>query len=273
MEDHERLDQRIDRLESDFAGRGSERGIWKRLWAEIKAISEEFKRVRYSTGAQRKTAWDRFQEIVGRIKEEGNRERAQGQARRETSQRHLAEIRKFAERAEPESAMGRMLLEGIGFVASHGLTFVVKKTLDALGGETDEEQAQLRERSEALKEGWAYLSQNKGEMFRDDKDAAFALLQNAKIRLDSDWQTWKAHKNEAFEQRRQQREERHRQWVEKQEEWRAKQKAFIERLESAESKLESVLEHKQSHLEDLFEKLSSARSDDFRDRVAGWTTC
>ena len=270
MEDFEHLDARIEHLAIGAASHLLGKRDWKSLWATIKSIGADFKNTRYPNREQRHAAWNRFQSIVQKIKLDQDKEFGDRNSRRENSSRHLAKINTLAENAEPDSALGQALAEGIAAIASHGLTLIVKAGLNALPGEFEEQQHRLRKRSEAMKVAWTYLSEHKEEMLGKDKAQAFATLKATKDRLDADWQEWKRGKNELFEERRKEREERHDAWVAKQAAWRSKQEEFIERLETAEAKLEGALSKQEQHLVDLYEKRRDAWSDSFRDRVEGW---
>jgi hypothetical protein len=277
MLDGSEIESLIDSLDAlvDEAEGGSNK--WKGVWNEIKSIGQAFKETRFSTVADRQTAWKRFQAIIARVKADQNRAKEEFDKKIRESECHLEQLRSYAYSATPSSDMADAIIA----ICTGGLSFVIEAGLDALLGPFDERKYELQQCSQALKDGWAYLSQHKGEMLGKHKQQAFAALNSAKESLDSAWETWKAGRQQALDQyhaeRRASRDAHH---AEKRAEWetrQAKREAWeahvhenISNLESRIARLEDVLEHKRSHLSELEDKRSSAWSDAFRDRVDGW---
>jgi hypothetical protein len=85
-------------------------------------------------------------------------------------------------------------------IATGGLSAVIEAGFDALLGPFDEQKYELQRYSQAMKEGWAYLSEHKGEMLGKHKQQAFAVLNSAKESLDSAWERWKEGKQQALDQ-------------------------------------------------------------------------
>ncbi len=93
--DYQDLDTAISELE-ERAGSSAESGRgWKEVWAGIKAISEGFRDVRYPTKADRQNAWDRFQEIVGGVKEAQDRQREQAAESKKSLERRISALREL----------------------------------------------------------------------------------------------------------------------------------------------------------------------------------
>lgn len=263
----QKLDKKIDRLESQFTSFWSSQHDWKALWSLIKEISSDFKGIRYPSREERNVAWTRFQSLVENIKEAQAKESEARTARSlDQSASHLSQIQSLASSANVDGSLGEVILH----LATGGASLITKIAFDTLLGESDEELRQLQERSGFMKQAWSYLSEYKAEMTGRDKAAAYALLEKAKARLDRDWANWKSRRQELIAERNQQREARQREWKEKRDEWRIRQKQFIERLEGAEEKLEGALFRRQEHLAKLIDQYQSAWSDSYRDRVEGW---
>jgi hypothetical protein len=262
----EKLDKKIDRLQGQFESPWSGKRDWKALWSVIKEISADFKGIRYPSRDERTAAWTRFQSIVERIKESHAKEYEERHAHREQSVSHLCKIQSLADSAGPDNGLGELVLH----LATGGLTLITKMALDALLGKSDEEFQGLHGRSESMKNAWAYLSNYKAEMTGRDKATAYALLEKTKERLDSDWERWKAHRQDIIAERNRQRQAKQEEREAKHQEWRTRQRQFIERLEGAESKLEAALSHRQEHLAKLIGQYESAWSAGYRERVEGW---
>lgn len=117
-----------------------------------------------------------------------------------------------------------------------------------------------------MKEGWELLSRYKDKMTRKDKEEAFQALKSTQVSLNNAWERWKELKSKTHEARQQA--------------WKAKkemneksvkhQRINIENLENRLERLFAVLSHKESHLEELYDKRDTARSDDYRSMVEEW---
>jgi hypothetical protein len=257
--DDDGLVRLIDALETQAGGLDSTRPDWKGIWSQIREISTAFKGAHFSSRAEHQAAWERFQSTVQTVKDAQARHQREREQFRQRSSDHLAEIRVCVDRAAGDDQFAMMIIHA----ATGGATLMAKLALDAVLGPGDEEHSALAHRSEALKDGWAYLSAHKSEMSGADKSAAFEALQNAKQSLDRDWGLWKEYKHQA----RVAKAELHRA---KQEEWRARQREFVQRLEDALDRLEAARARREDHLAELIDKYNDARSDSFRERVEGW---
>ena len=257
------LEEKIDGLEDTVDGAKPFRTKWGAAWGEIRSISAAFKETRFKENAQRQEAWRRFQSLVSRVKEIQSEEDRRREDFKRTSQRHKDEILACASQAEPPSEVGSALLSVIMPVIP-----LVEAAVNAVlpGPEIDETLRSLQYCSRKMKEGWNLLSDYKEEMTGKDREEAFQRLKYAQEVLNDAWGKWKdlkARVNEVREQAREARRERHEQWVER-------QRANIAKLEDRIERLNSVLSHKESHLDDLYDKRDSARGDDFRSVVEGW---
>ena len=233
----------------------NERYCWKELWSEIRDIGASFKGTRYPSRHSQNAAWDRYQEVIQKIKETQGRE---FEKRNEVSSRHYANIQRLCSAAEPEDALTGIVkaITGIGIADQ-----LLNSWLD-----TDGDHNQLRRRSDAMKNAWDYLSDNKIEMDKNTKSRAYNLLEKTRIRLDEDWRKWKEYRRASIAERNREREER----KEKQEKWRINQMNWVRHLERAEDKLETALVRRREHLGKLRVDYGDAWSDSYRNRVQKW---
>lgn len=259
--DSSELDQLISLLENEVSGVDPLHAHWKPIWDSIRVIGSSFKGTRYPTRAEKDQAWQRFQGLVERVKAA----QAHGQQQRseiaDASERWRNKIRAVAYAATPPSGWEESI-----YALTFGLVEnVIRGAVNALlpGPETDETKVMLLRCSEKLREGWDLLSEYKTEMLGRHKKEAFDALTDAQTKLDVAWGRWKEAKERTWEAHREQKRE-------KRETFEHRVHANIEKLEERMERLSGVLRHKESHLDDLQEKRSSARSDEFRDRVDGW---
>ena len=162
-------------------------------------------------------------------------------------------------------------------ISTGGLSIAISALANSIFGPIDERKGELISCSKSLKEGWAYLTKNKGQMIRGDKDEAFQALTRASESLSVEWEDWKkardiavekyrAEQQAAWEQRQKERNER----LAQKEAWEERMRENRSKLEDRLEHLGGVLEHKKRHLWELEMKRDSAWSDSYRDRVEGW---
>lgn len=96
------------------------------------------------------------------------------------------------------------------------------------------------------------LSEYKHEMFGEHKQECFALIQEIREIHDIWWEELKRHRSR------------------RQEEFQERVRANLEKNYERLRKAADALEHQRSHVNDLHDQISSAWSDDFRDRAYGW---
>jgi hypothetical protein len=254
------LDELIVSLSDFVRDAKNGRAKWRDAWPAIKEISAGFRGVRYPTRDDHQRAWDRFQSLVGEVKAAQAELRQNFDNRAAASERHKNRILAYADAAYP-SHLATTVFE----IVTGG--FIVRPVLDAvLGGHSDPWLETLQQCSTALKAGWQYLSDWKREIFRSDADEAVQALRKAQAILNEEWAKFKGAKQAAYDARQQLRQERD----EKRAAFRERVHARIDNHESRIDRLKDVLNHKRSHLDDLYGKRSSARSDSFRDRVDEW---
>ena len=234
---------------------GSGKVDWKAVWSQIKEIGGDFKGARFPTKEEHQAEWDRFQSLIDRVKKMQEDERNQWDQKKRESERLKNEIISQSYAAQPPSEFADIILT----IATAGLSVV----LSAIMGPFDQRKRELQNASEALQEGWAMLHQYKDRMTGQHKQEAFQALNNAKERLDMEWSRYKRERDQAYEKHRSQQAEKRAQWIHKVED-------NISNLENKRERLNDVLSKRESHLSELYEKLSDARSDEYRSRVSDW---
>lgn len=273
MRDGSEIEALLNSLETLVDEAERERGKWKDVWGKIKSVGQAFKESRFPTAQDRQAAWDRFQSIIANVKACQERARKKFEERVRESKYHLEQILSYAERATPSSELADALLA----ICTGGLSVLIKAGLDAILGPFDDRKFELQKCRETMKEGWAYLSQNKGQMFGRDKQEAFEALRKASKALHEAWDRWKSARREAIEQYHAEkhaawkaRQAKRETWIAKKEAWEERMRENISKLEDRLDRLESVLERRQSNLSKLKDMRDSAWSDSYRDRVEEW---
>jgi len=266
MKDRSGIEALLDSLEALVDEAEGKRGKWKDVWSEIRSIGQEFKESRFPTVQDRQTAWSRFQSIVARVKACQEQAMHEIEGRVGESERHLEQIRSYAWEATPSSASADALLA----IFTGGLSVLVKEGVQAILGPFDERKLELQRCNKAMKEGWAYLSENKTAMLGKHKQEAFNALKNASDSLEAAWDAWKRGRREAIDRFRAEKQAAWEARKAKQETWETKMRENISTLEERLGRLESALDHRESNLSKLEGMRDSAWSDSYRERVDGW---
>jgi hypothetical protein len=266
MRNGSEIEALLDSLEALAEEAEGKRAKWRDVWSEIKNIQQAFKESRFPTAQDRQAAWSRFQSIVARVKACQERARQEFEEMLRKSECHLDQIRSYAWKATPSSEAADAILA----IATGGLSVLIKAGLDAILGPFDERKLELQRCSEALKEGWAYLSQNKEEMLGKHKKEAFDALRSASDSLRRAWDAWKAGRKQAIEHYRSQKRAAWEARQAKREAWEARMRENISKLEDRLDRLESALDHRRSNLSKLEGMRDSARFDSYRERVDAW---
>lgn len=264
------LGAQIRKLSSAVPEQNAHGTDWKAVWAMIRSIGSSFKDTRFPSKEERELAWKQFQTIVSRVKALQT-EYFEGQdLLYKESGRLKDKICEMASNATPST------LDDLGNILVP-IAVPVNIAMDSVFGPSDHAKARLEGYSRELREVWGFFSANKGSMRGADKGVAYAALSKAQERLDYEWEKWKRergrlHKSQVSQRAARQEAwtARQREWEQKQAQWRSNQVAYIERLEQGREKLASALERRTSHLDDLREKRSSAKSEEHRNRVDAW---
>lgn len=255
MADHETVESELRELRSLVGKCSPEDTDFKAAWAQIKRVGGAFKGTRFPSRQRHDAAWEEFQALVAEVKRRQEITRAAWERRKRESERLKDRIVAIADSIRLSTGLEDAVLAAM----TGGLSVV----LDMLLGPLDDRKAELKQLGETLRRGWNLLAESKAAMLGRDKQAAFHALNEAKARLDRGWAAYKQEIQRAQAVRQRQHEER-------QSAWRERVVSNIRSLEERRDKLTGVLAHKERHLEELFEKRSDARSDDFRERVSGW---
>ena len=147
---------------------------------------------------------------------------------------------------------------------------MIKEGISAILGPFDERKIELQQCNEAMREGWAHLSNNKTSMLGKHKQEAFKALKRASESLAAEWDRWKGDRREAIERFHAEKQAAWEERQAKREAWEMRIRDNISKLEDRLDRLESALDHRQSNLSKLEDMRDSAWSDDFRERVDGW---
>lgn len=265
------LDQKIDELEGLVEEAENGERNWKEVWNNIRSVNQSFKSVSYPSRLDKDSAWERFQEIVQRMKAyqeevQVKREHQQEEwARRvEISKRHREEIITQAELGQAQN-LAADLFGGLidGFVEA----VADFSTLGLFNVESSAEWQRLHYRSERMSEVWHLFAEYKQEMFPSDKQEVFQRLTELQMELDDAWRKFKEVCNEA---RQRAREAQQQAFEERQRAWQEKIQAETDVLEERLSQEHEKLERREEHLEKLEDMLDDARGDDYRERVEEW---
>ena len=257
MSDYREVNRNISKLESmvpgifDFG-----KPDWKAIWNQIRVTGQSFKGVRFPSKEEHESAWNRFQCLVTKVKEKQAENQKEWDRKKDESARLRDMIVSQARSARPyDSGLADVIL----MIATGGVSLL----LDAIMGPFDEEKQMLKSCGEQLQKGWAMLREYKGSMLGKDKGIAFEALNETRELLDRRWDSYKAQRQRAWEEYQRER-------ARKRHDWEQKIESNIRSLEERREKLNNVLAHKERHLDELYDKLREAWSDDSRSRVSDW---
>lgn len=236
---HEDLDKKIrqlgDRINSTHGFTGTTREDWEPVFELMKEIQADFNsKVKYPTIEERETAWQTFCSLRSDAHEESRKQNA------ERSDYRMIEINRELREADWDAFM-----DEIGDV----ITFHTAPTTRDI----------MKEKGRHLREAGQLLSRYKHEMTREHKDEVFERIKDIREQHDIFWGRYREHQ-----------EEKQRQYERKRDNARERIEANLEKNQEQLRKAEDALERQKQHRLDLEEQISSAWSDDFRDRAEGW---
>lgn len=270
MANHEDVIANIRRLEDQTpSGLFGSDSDWdfKAIWSQIRRTGSSFKGVKFPTPDEHSAAWDNFQSLVERVKEQQDKRQKQFESRAKGS----GELRnQIIRKANDVGPFDQGLADVILTLATGGAYLALKLTLEALLGKFDEQKVELIAASDRMKAAWALLSGNKTKLLRDDKDAVYSALREAQEKLDGAWQQYKEQRSQALDEFHREKEKRRNENQAKHEAWKERTRANIAKNEDWLRGLQERLAKQQSHLSDLNDKYADAWNDDFRERVSGW---
>lgn len=237
---HEDLDKKIRQLESRIDSTrglftGTTRDDWTPVFDLMKEIQADFNnKVKYPSKEERQHAWERFCELRSEAHEKSRERNA------ERSDYRMIEIRRELQGADWDA-----LMDEIGDI----VTLYTAPTTREI----------MKEKGRHLHEAGQLLSQYKNEMTREHKDEVFERIKEIREQHDIFWGRYKEYQAE-----------RQRQFEEKRENARERIEANLEKNKEQLRKAQEALERQKDHRRDLEDQISSAWSDDFRDRAEGW---
>jgi len=278
--DSEALGGLIGELEAIVDEVEPRKGYWSGAWGKVREVGAAFKETPFDSREERQASWERFQELVTRLRERSKESQARQAARQQEWERRSSASESVRERLTGKAQSARMPSEFERAIAN--MILLPVKILPALIGriagvdvsELEEIHQDLLSCSRQLAEAWAEFKERKGELLPHDRAQAYAELRKAQELLDAGWREWKERKarerGEIQRARARVREERQREWERRQEEFRARVAANVEKLREKRAKAEAALARHRERREDLQEKYSSAWNDSFRDRCGTW---
>jgi len=257
MNDYNDLKTEISNLES-MISKGffsTHKPNWKSIWKQIKMIGSNFKGMKFPTKEEHQQSWSKFQSIVNEVKCCQKEEQDKWNQKKAESNKLKNDIIAQAHRAELPGNIGSLIVSMA--------TFGISEILSTIMGPFDEKKRELQSASEELKKGWDMLNMYKTDMLGRDKYDAFQALNKVKENLDNEWNDYKQKRQNTYDNYQQERERKHQAWRQRNEE-------NIRNLENRREKLNNILSHKESHLEELHDKLNEAWSDDYRSTISGY---
>ncbi|MBY0532968.1 MAG: hypothetical protein K2P86_13450 [Xanthobacteraceae bacterium] len=252
--DADEIENSIDALESSISEVSG--GRWLPVWDNIKTISAGFKGSKFPSRDAREASWARFQSIVAEVKRLQAEDRRAFESKSAESTRLKDKVIEAARDAIPIS----LFTESIVDVITLGMESLTKAALNI---QIDERLETLKRCSQRMKDAWALFEESKRKLLGRDKAECFKELREAQEQLNNAWQQWKSWQSEQRQRRIEHRNEKRR-------EFEGRVRERIANLNERRQRLYGVLQHKENHLEELYEKRSTARSDDFAERVSGW---
>lgn len=244
------LDSLIDQLEnaipwmdeSAYIGFEVERHDWRPVWDLCKQIQEEFKGYKgYTTREEHQAAWDRFQ----RLRKKASR---------------LADVEKANLAAQSHEYKVDILSEAKACYWSASADFFVGAVL---GETTVEEMKELQAR---LKDAGRKLSENKTRMTREDKEACFQAIKDARESHDRFWEKYKSYR----ESRREEHERRRAEFERKRANWIERVRSNIARNREKLSNAEGALDRTRDRIRDIEAKLYDTDSDKWQSIFSEW---
>lgn len=105
----------------------------------IKRGSQSFKGSSFPNAKERRKAWNRFQSLIGHVKECQKKAKEAFQNKVDNLKEHLNAILSYARKATPSSALDDVILT----IATGGLSAVIKVGIEAVLGPYDERKLEL----------------------------------------------------------------------------------------------------------------------------------
>ncbi len=284
-------------IRNGFYSNNPEREAIGDLKAKMDKTFDYFKQPRWPSKERRTAAWDHFSELREKLKQEEN-EFYTHLREAKAEQVHLSHqlslvIIETIEASHPDASTNflyQALQQLTEYLVSIG--FAPESVEWILANKEAEPKAPLKMKSEGLKEVRRLLNENQDELTRDDKQRIYAKLEMISAELNK---AWDAHREE-LQKKQEEWEERKKTNEMKRAEWLVKQTDFLkvltEKLEKRtfdKENLDKILInkkdfHSRQHLRlknqneflakitedlaDMQEKLNTAWTDNFKERMA-----
>ena len=219
---------------------GFTRNDWRPVWAQAKEIQTAFTaKTRYPTVIERERAWVRFNDLRNQASEYS---RGEHEKFLYMSRHYRDEIVKLTRSAEYHWGVD--------------VLFVFAPT-------TVEE---MREKASTLKAAGQLLSKYKDKMLKEHKDECFSVIIEVRSTHDTFWDRYKTTLSD-----------RHRHYEERRVATSARRSDAIARIQAnldanreRLSKTQDAVSRNENHIADLHDKISSARSAEWRERFMEW---
>ncbi len=266
------------------------------LKGQIEKAFDFFKHTRWPSKERRTQAWEEFSALREKIKQEEDdfylnlREK---KAEWTESSHQLSEIVVEAIEACHPDAAHNILSELLVQLSTFLNTLGISGESVAFLSEKQEENAKnlLKPKSETLRDIKKFVTEIRDDLTRDDKTRIFAKLEAINIELNKAWDVYRENlqkKQEEWEERKKQNEFKRAEWLIKQADFLKVLDEKLEKRIADKGNLERILVNKQeffgrqksrlenqreflkkitSDLDDMSEKLETAWSDNFREKM------
>lgn len=234
------LEAKIDKLEDLFPIKDKafrfgkfERGDWRPVWELCKEIQEDFRSVRdFPSAAERQKVWEKFCSLRARASE-------------------LADYEKEAFSDQSKELRNDLFyrLKGVGWTPFDDIMFFFDPT-------TVEE---IKQMGSILHEVGQQLKEFKSHMTGAHKSEVFERMQEKRSQLDHFW-----------EKRKAAQEVRNREFERKREAFRSRVLGNMQKNRESLCKAEAAADRCRDRISELNDKMNSATSASYADRVSGW---
>ncbi len=225
----------------------SDRWKFKEIWHQIKTTQQIFNDAYFDRPQDREILWNRFQELVQRVRDKQDEINNKRQEQFEKSKYERDEILASARGIRPDNILEKAVL-GV-------MTMGVSAVNDALTTRREE----LMDASARMKAAWSEFSDRKDRMIGSHKQEAWQALKDAQDFLNSLWEEYK----EAQGHIRKEKQRKH-------QAWRTRTADNIEKNREKIRRLEGAKEKKQSNIARNEAKLADAWSESFIERHEGY---
>jgi len=262
----------------------------------INEIYELFKQTRWPSKEKRTALWEQFSTLRESLKKEEDdfynalkQQRAERAERSEGITSKIIEAVKACDPSGTNDLLSKQIVTLKEHLSAVGFTEVQGTIKDI--NEEDINRNSLKPKSETLRDIRRFTIDNRDDLVKDDKQRIFTVVDSINLLLNKAWDEYR----EAAQKKQEDWEERRKTLEAKRQEWEVKQKEFLKTLEERLEKkiadktnLEKIVDNKKEFLgrqkarfvnqqdfvkkitEDLLdmeEKLQTAWSDNFKERM------